>query len=69
MPTIQTILQLAEAAAAEITHSRKSWTAFLTTAARLYKYPYPKQLMIPNAMTCASNELWNKRIGSVAHAG
>ena len=71
MPTIQTISQLTEETAAQITHSKRSWTAFLTTAARLYKYPYPEQLMIyaqrPNATACATYELWNKRLGRFVH--
>ena len=52
-----------ESTAAQITHSKQNWTGFLTTAARLYKYPYPEQLMIyaqrPNATACASYEIWN----------
>jgi hypothetical protein len=38
--------QMADHAAQQITGSRKSWTDFLTTAARLYKYPYNEQIMI-----------------------
>ena len=60
-----------ESTAAQITHSKQNWTGFLTTAARLYKYPYPEQLMIyaqrPNATACASYELWNKRMGRFVH--
>ncbi len=71
MPTIQTITQLTESTAAQITHSKQDWTGFLTTAARLYKYPYPEQLMIyaqrPNATACASYDLWNKRMGRFVH--
>ena len=32
--------QMAEETAGRITGSLQSWTAFLATAARLYKYPY-----------------------------
>ncbi len=71
MPTIQTIAQLMESTAAQITYSKQDWTGFLTAAARLYKYPYPEQLMIyaqrPNATACASYELWNKRMGRFVH--
>ena len=71
MPTVQTISQMVESTAAQITHSKQNWTGFLTTAARLYKYPYPEQLMIyaqrPNATACASYELWNKRMGRFVH--
>ena len=38
--------QMAEDTAKQITGSYERWTAFLTTAARVYKYPYTEQLMI-----------------------
>ena len=38
--------QMAEDTAKRITGSYQDWTAFLQTAARLYKYPYHEQLMI-----------------------
>ena len=54
---------LAEEAAKQVTGSREQWTAFLTTAARLYKYPFHEQLMIykqrPDATACAEYDLWN----------
>jgi hypothetical protein len=41
-----------------------SWTGFLATAGRLYKYPFEEQLMIhaqrPDAVACAPLETWNK---------
>ena len=37
---LQFYFQLADHAAGQITGSYQEWTAFLTTAARLYKYPY-----------------------------
>ena len=53
----QMYAQMAEEAARQDTGSRESWTSFLTTAARLYKYPYHEQLMIhkqrPEATACA----------------
>ena len=49
--------QMAEDTAKRITGSYQDWTAFLQTAARLYKYPYHEQLMIfaqrPDATACA----------------
>ena len=58
--------QLADYMATQITASFQSWTDFLTTAARLYKYPYHEQLMIyaqrPDATACAEYDLWNKRM-------
>ena len=42
------------------------WAEFLITAARLYKYSYPDQLMIyaqrPDATACASIEVWNEKM-------
>ena len=38
--TLQQYHQLADHMASQITGSYQSWTDFLTTAARLYKYPY-----------------------------
>ena len=38
--------QMAARTAEQITGSYQEWTAFLATAARLYKYPYHEQLMI-----------------------
>ena len=64
---LQQYSQLADFTATQITSSYQSWTDFLTTAARLYKYPYHEQLMIyaqrPDATACADYELWNKRMG------
>ncbi len=55
---------LAEQTARQLTASVENWTAFLQTAARLYKYPYHEQLMIyaqrPNATACADYDTWNK---------
>ena len=60
---MQFYAQMAEDAARQITGSREQWTAFLRTAARLYKYPYHEQLMIfaqrPDATACAEYDLWN----------
>ena len=54
--------QMAEDTAKELTGSYQRWTAFLTTAARVYKYPYTEQLMIfaqrPDATACAEYGLW-----------
>ena len=60
---MQFYAQMAEDAARQITGSQEQWTAFLRTAARLYKYPYHEQLMIfaqrPDATACAEYDLWN----------
>ena len=53
--------QMADDTATEITGSYQKWTAFLTTAARLYKYPFHEQLLIfaqrPEATACAEYDL------------
>ena len=65
--------QMAEETAGRITGSLQSWTAFLATAARLYKYPYHEQLMIfaqrPNATACAEYDLWNKQMRRFVRRG
>ena len=71
--TLQQYRQLADRMATQITGSYQSWTDFLTTAARLYKYPYHEQLMIyaqrPDATACAEYDLWNKRMGRYIRQG
>ncbi len=67
MPSnVQALAQMADHAATQITASHESWTDFLKTAARLYKYPYHEQLMIyaqrPDATACAGYELWNEKM-------
>lgn len=67
MPTkLQACEQIAEKTATQITASHESWTDFLRTAARLYKYPYHEQLMIyaqrPDATACAGYEVWNEKM-------
>ena len=70
---LQQYHQLADRMATQITSSYQSWTDFLTTAARLYKYPYHEQLMIyaqrPDATACAEYDLWNKRMGRYIRQG
>ncbi len=65
--------RMAEEAARQVTGSREQWTAFLTTAARLYKYPYNEQLMIykqrPDATACAGYDLWNKTMRRYVRRG
>ncbi|MCC8170100.1 MAG: hypothetical protein LIO59_07070 [Oscillospiraceae bacterium] len=63
----------ADETALSLTRSSENWTAFLTTAARLYKYPYHEQLMIysqrPDATACAEYDVWNKRMGRYVKRG
>ena len=66
-------MQLADDTEREITGSYQQWTAFLTTAARLYKYPYREQLMIfaqrPEATACAEYDLWNRTMRRYVRRG
>ena len=66
-------IQHADETALSLTRSSQNWTAFLTTAARLYKYPYHEQLMIysqrPDATACAEYDIWNKRMGRYIKRG
>ena len=74
MPSkVQLYEQMADRTAEQITGSYQKWTAFLTTAARLYKYPYNEQLMIfaqrPEATACAEYDLWNKQMRRYVRRG
>ena len=74
MPSnVQALAQMADHAATQITASHESWTDFLRTAARLYKYPYHEQLMIyaqrPDATACAGYELWNEKMSRYIRRG
>ena len=42
---------MSEYAACHVTENREKWTSFLTTAGRLYKYPYHEQLMIRSVIS------------------
>ena len=65
--------QMAARTAEQITGSYQEWTAFLATAARLYKYPYHEQLIIyaqrPEATACAEYDFWNKRMRRYVRRG
>ncbi len=58
-------LVLAQRTANGLTRYWESWTNYLTTASRLYKYPFADQLMIyaqrPDATACADFDIWNNR--------
>lgn len=64
---------IAEEAACKVTSNRERWTSFLTTAARLNKYPYNEQLMIhaqrPDATACAEYDLWNEKMNRYVKRG
>ena len=74
MPTkAEMYAQMADKVATQLVGSWQEWTAFLTTAARLYKYPFHEQLMIyaqrPDATACAEYDLWNNRMGRYVRRG
>ena len=74
MPSkLQTYMQMADDAQRQITGSYRGWTGFLTTAARLYKYPYAEQVMIhaqrPDATACAEYDFWNEKMGRYVRRG
>ena len=59
-------LALAQRTANGLTRYWESWTDYLTTASRLYKYPFADQLIIyaqrPDATACADFDIWNTRM-------
>ena len=65
--------QMAEQVSTRLVGSWQEWTAFLTTAARLYKYPFHEQMMIyaqrPDATACAEYDLWNEKMGRYVRRG
>ena len=66
-------LALAQRTANGLTRYWESWTAYLTTASRLYKYPFADQLMIyaqrPDATACADYDIWNNRMNRYVRRG
>ena len=74
MPTkAEMYAQMAEQVATQLTGSWQEWAGFLTTAARLYKYPFHEQMMIyaqrPDATACAEYDLWNEKMGRYVRRG
>lgn len=65
--------QMAEQVSTRLVGSWQEWTAFLSTAARLYKYPFHEQMMIyaqrPDATACAEYDLWNEKMGRYVRRG
>ncbi|GFI08078.1 hypothetical protein IMSAGC007_00522 [Lachnospiraceae bacterium] len=57
---------LASETARQVSKNGKEWTKYLTTAARLYKYPFEDQMLIyaqrPDAKACALMETWNEKM-------
>ena len=66
-------LALAQRTANGLTRYWEGWTDYLTTASRLYKYPFADQLMIyaqrPDATACADFDIWNNRMNRYVRRG
>ena len=66
-------LALAQRTVNGLTRYWESWTDYLTTASRLYKYPFADQLMIyaqrPDATACADYDVWNNRMNRYVRRG
>ena len=66
-------LALAQRTANGLTRYLESWTDYLTTASRLYKYPFADQLMIyaqrPDATACAEFDIWRNRMNRYVRRG
>ena len=66
-------LALAQRTANGLTRYWESWTDYLTTASRLYKYPFADQLMIyaqrPDVTACAEFDIWRNRMNRYVRRG
>ena len=66
-------LALVQRTANGLTRYWESWTDYLTTASRLYKYTFADQLMIyaqrPDATACADFDIWNNRMNRYVRRG
>ena len=70
---LQTYVQLAGQTAANLTRNLENWTGFLSTASRLYKYPFPDQLLIhaqnPRSTAVADFDIWTKKMRRYVRRG
>ena len=70
---LQEYRRMSEEAQRQLTGSLERWQSFLTTASRLYKYPYHEQVMIhaqrPDATACAEYDVWNNTMGRFVRRG
>ncbi len=57
---------LAGETARQVSKNGREWAKYLTTAARLYRYPFEDQMLIyaqrPGATACATMETWNEKM-------
>lgn len=70
---LQEYRRMSEEAQKQLTGSLERWQSFLTTASRLYKYPYNEQVMIhaqrPDATACAEYDVWNNTMRRYVRRG
>lgn len=70
---LEKYIQMAGNTAAEVTKNAKNWTGFLDTAANLYRYSFPDQLLIhaqrSNVKACADFDVWTKRMKYYVRGG
>ena len=74
MPSkLQTYMERADIAMVRLTWDDQTWTSFLVTAGRVYKYEFLEQVLIyvqrPDAIACAEYDLWKKRMGRYVRRG
>ena len=64
--TVKRIEELAEQTVRDLTDHPGHWLHFLSSASRIYLYPFTDQLLIyaqrPDATACASMDIWNRRM-------
>ena len=70
---LQVITQYAHQVVQSFSSRRGAWQTYLKTAAQVYKYPFRDQILIyaqrPDAIACASMELWNQKMGRWVNQG
>lgn len=70
---IEYITKLSQSAAYDLSRNAEHWRDFLITAAALYKYEFPDQLLIhaqrPDATACAELDIWNRRMNRYVNRG
>ena len=64
---------LAGETAKRVSKNGEEWAKYLTTAARLYRYPFEDQMLIyaqrPGASACATLETWNEKMNCWVNRG
>lgn len=70
---LQTYVQMAGKAATSLTRNLETWTSFITTVSRLYKYPFSGQLMVfaqkSTATAIVGFDFWKKNNALVCPPG